>query len=352
MTDPLNIDEYEVLAREALPQMAYDYIAGGADDEITVAENRLAFRRRALRYRVLIDVSERDLSTELLGIRLPFPIIVAPTAAQKLAHPDGEAATAAAASSLGALMTLSSLSTVPMEEIAATGVPRWFQLYCYAGPDHTEQLVKRAHAADYQAIVLTVDLPVVGRRERDLRNPFAFPEGFSYAHFEAHPPQPDEGSQLAAMVNRPDSTFISWDNVSWLRSLSPLPMIIKGVVRGDDARRAVEAGFDAIWVSNHGGRQLDGSIATADALPEIVDAVNRQVPIIVDGGIRRGTDVLKALAMGANAVAVGRPPLWGLTVGGQDGVRRVLELLRDELSMAMALAGCPTIADIDRSLLA
>jgi 4-hydroxymandelate oxidase len=303
---------------------------------------------------VLVDVSERDLSCELLGVRLPFPIILAPTSGHKLAHPDGEAEAARGAAGVGALLVLSSMSTVTMEDVAAAAPesPRWFQLYIHAGPDQSELLVKRAHAAGYGAIVLTVDVPLVGRRERDIRNTFVFPPDVSYVHFDNPLPPAHERSQLAAALNRPDSMFISWDHVSWLRSLAPLPIILKGVVRGDDARRAVEAGFDGIWVSNHGGRQLDGAIPTADALPEVVDAVDGRVPIIVDGGIRRGSEVLKALAMGANAVAIGRPQFYALAVGGARGVAHVLELLRDELSLSMALAGCPSIADIDRSLLA
>lgn len=355
MPEPLNVDEYEAAARERLPQMVYDYYAGGAEDEVTVRENREAFRRRAIRYRVLVDVSERDLSCEILGVKMPFPIILAPTSQHKLAHPDGEAETARAAASLGALMTVSSISTVTIEDVAAAApeAARWFQLYCYGDRWISELLVKRAYESGYRAIVLTVDVPVLGRRERDIRNNYQLPAGLTFANFENLPPPPvRDGSELTAFFSRTQSAELNWDDVDWLRSLYPLPMIVKGIVRADDARRAVEAGFDAIWVSNHGGRQLDTAIATGDALPEVVDAVGGVVPVIVDGGIRRGTDVLKALALGATAAAVGRPQLWGLAVGGAPGVRRVLELMRDELSMAMALAGCRVVADIDRSLIA
>jgi 4-hydroxymandelate oxidase len=352
--EPINVDDYEAAARERLPQMVYDYYAGGAEDEATVRENVEAFRRRVLRYRILVDVAERDLSCDLLGVRMPLPIILAPTSQHRLAHPEGEAETARGAATIGALMTVSTVATVSLEDVAAAAphAPRWFQLYFYGDRWTTELLAKRAFEAGYRAIVLTVDVPVLGRRERDVRNEYRLPEGMTFANFEnLPPPPPDEGSELAAFFSRAQSASLNWDHVEWLRSLVPLPWIIKGVVRGDDARRAMDAGFDAVWVSNHGGRQLDGAIASLDALPEVVEAVGGAVPIIVDGGIRRGTDVLKALALGATAAAIGRPQLWGLAVGGAAGVGHVLGILRDELSSAMALAGCRSLADIDRSLI-
>jgi 4-hydroxymandelate oxidase len=355
MTTPWNVQDFEALARERLTQMAYDYYAGGAEDEITLRENREAFRRRFLKYRVLVDVSERDTTTTLLDQELPFPVILAPTSMHKLAHPDGELATAAGAAATGALMTLSSISTVRMEDVSESqpGAPRWFQLYCYSDRAVTEMLVKRAHAAGYTAIVVTVDVPLLGRRERDFRNVFALPEGVSFANFEF--PKTDatsEGSALTTWVSALQTPTLNWKDLEWLRSLSPLPMLLKGIVRADDAARAVEMGVDGIWVSNHGGRQLDGSIASLDALPDIVAAVGGRTSIVVDGGVRRGTDVLKALALGADAVAIGRPQLWGLAAGGADGVRRVLEMLRDELSLAMALAGARSVAEITPDLLA
>ena len=356
MATPVNVEEFEAVARERLSQMAYDYYAGGAEDEITLRGNRDAFRRTLLRYRVLVDVSERDTSTTVLGQTLPFPVILAPTSMHKLAHPEGELETARGASSLGALMTLSSISTFTMEEVAgaiAPGSPRWFQLYCYSDRAVTEMLVKRAYAAGYTALAVTVDVPLLGRRERDFRNTFTLPEGVRFANFEMPTGSPGEqGSALSTWVATLQTPTLNWDDLTWLRSLAPMPMILKGIVRADDARRAVDLGVEGIWVSNHGGRQLDTSIPSLDALPAVAEAVRGQAAIILDGGVRRGTDVLKAIALGADAVAVGRPQLWGLAADGSNGVRRVLEMLRDEFSLAMALAGCRSIAEITPDLVA
>ena len=355
MTTPINVSEFEALARERMTQMAYDYYAGGAEDEITLRENREAFRRRVLRYRVLVDVAERDLSTTVLGHALPFPLLLAPTSMHKLAHAEGEVATARGAAELGALMTLSSISTVRMEDVAASapGAPRWFQLYCYSDRSVTEMLVKRAYEAGYTALVVTVDVPLLGRRERDFRNLFALPEGVTFANFEVPATAPgDSGSALTSWVSTLQTPTLNWDDLAWLRSLAPMPMLLKGIVRSDDARRALDLGVEGIWVSNHGGRQLDTSIASLDALPGVVEAVEGKAAVILDGGVRRGTDILKAIALGADAVAVGRPQLWGLAADGSNGVRRVLEMLRDEFSLAMALAGCRSLAEITPDLLA
>jgi 4-hydroxymandelate oxidase len=355
MAEPVNVSEFEALARERLSQMAYDYYAGGAEDEITLRENREAFRRRFLRYRVLVDVAERDTRTSLLGHQIPFPVILAPTSMHQLAHPEGEIATASGAASLGALMTLSSISTVSMEEVAAAvpGAPRWFQLYCYADRAVTEQLVVRAYEAGYTALVVTVDVPVLGRRERDFRNLFTLPEGVRFANFDFAPTAAGSGgSALSSWVGTLQTPSLTWEDLAWLRSLAPMPMLLKGIVRADDARRALDLGVAGVWVSNHGGRQLDGSVASLDALPEIAAAVSGRAALILDGGVRRGTDVLKAISLGADAVAVGRPQLWGLAARGSDGVRRVLEMLRDEFSLAMALAGCRSVAEIDDGLIA
>jgi 4-hydroxymandelate oxidase len=278
-------------------------------------------------------------------------VILAPTALHRMAHPDGEKATARAAASAGVLMTLSSISSVSLEEVAAAApdAPRWFQLYHFNDRTTSEALIARAQAAGYSAIVVTVDAPLLGRRERDLRNPFTIPEGIEAVHFTVDPRTVDAESPAAAMI---DQASINWSDLAWIRAASPLPVLIKGVVRGDDAKRALDEGVAGLWVSNHGGRQLDTAIPTADALPEIVEVAAGRVPIVVDGGIRRGTDVLKAIALGADAVAIGRPQLWGLAVGGEHGVARVLQLLRDELSLAMALAGCTRLGDIDRSIIA
>jgi 4-hydroxymandelate oxidase len=349
VAEPLNLDDFEAIARERLESGVYGYYAGGAEDEITIRANREAFQRIALRYRVLVDVSRIDTSIRLLGTSLAVPFVVAPLALQQMAHGDGEKATARAAASAGALMTLSTASSIALEEVAAASpeAPRWFQIYCYKDRTLTERLIHRAEEAGYGAIVLTVDAPVLGRRERDLRHPFLLPEGIAPAHLETPPPTSDGTSMLKAVVTEP---AMAWKDLDWLRRRSSLPLLLKGIVRGDDALRALEAGADGIWVSNHGGRQLDTAIATARALPEIADTIAGRAPVIVDGGVRRGTDVIKAIAFGASAVAVGRPVLWGLAAGGESGVATVLAMLREEVERSMALSGCRTISEIDRSL--
>jgi 4-hydroxymandelate oxidase len=352
VNDSLTLDDFEQTARELLPQMVFDYYAGGAGDEWTLRENRRAFDRWVIRPRVLIDASQPDLRTTVLGQPLPFPILLAPTAFQRMAHDDGELATARAAASLGALMVVSTIATVSLEDIAETDVARWFQLYVLKDRDLTAELVKRADAAGYSALVLTVDAPFLGRRLRDERNRFTLPPGVSLANLAGAGLPVSAGSGLSSFfLDRHDPT-LNWESVGWLRSLSPLPLVLKGILTGQDARLAVDAGADAVIVSNHGGRQLDGAPATLDVLPEVVESVDGRMEVLVDGGVRRGTDVLKALALGARAVLVGRPYLWGLAVDGEAGVRRVLEVLRDELILAMILAGQPSVAGIERSLVA
>ena len=353
----LNLHEAEALAREKLPLRIYDYFAGGANDEITLGANRRAFDALALRYRVLVDVSRRDLSTTLFGSRVDAPIVVAPMAFQRLAHADGELATARAAAGLGMVMTASTFATVSIEEIraAATG-PLWFQLYVNQDRGLTAELVRRAAAAGYSALVLTVDVAEIGRRERDERNGFSLPPDLRVVNFApalSGPLQrPGEASGLANFIRTIRDPGFTWKDLEWLRGLSELPLVLKGVVRADDARRAVSAGAGGIVVSNHGGRQLDTAIPSLEALPAIVAEVGDEALVMVDGGIRRGTDVLKALALGARAVMVGRPVLWGLALDGEAGARRVLELLRNELDLAMALAGTPCLTDISPDLIA
>jgi 4-hydroxymandelate oxidase len=354
MPVPVNVEEFEAIAREKMPAASYDYYAGAAEDEITLRDNREAFRRLRIAFRVLVDVAERDMRTSILGVPMSSPVILAPTAMHRMAHDEGERATARAAESTETLMCLSSISSVAMEEVAACAPKgrRWFQLYHMGDKRKTESLVRRAQESGYEAIVVTVDTPVLGRRERDLRHPQVIPDGVTAVHFAPEPDArraPDEERQIGNFINQP---FLTWNDLAWLRSLTDLPLIPKGVVRADDAKRCIDEGMAGIWISNHGGRQLDTSIATADALPSVARAVAGQVPVIVDGGIRRGTDVVKALALGADAVAIGRPQLWGLAADGESGVRAVLTLLRNELSMAMALAGCKNLAEIDESLLA
>ena len=338
---PLTVAEYEPMARAIVEPGAWDYQAGGAGDEDTLADNRAAWSRHRLRPRILVDVSIRDLRTNVFGAELAHPIVVAPTAVHRLSHPEAEVASAHGTAGAGGLFTLSTISSVPMEEVAAAmaSAPRWFQLYTPADRGACRDLVDRAVAAGFGAIVVTVDLPLPGNRERDVRNAFELDLG-------VHLP-PDQPVDAAGIVVLP--TF-DWDELAWLRSICPIPLIAKGVLRADDAQRAVDAGLEGIWVSNHGGRQLDTAVAAPDALPEIVEAVGERAVLVVDGGVRRGIDVLKGLALGADLVAIGRPALWGLAVAGADGVQRVIEILRDELSLSMALAGCRSLSEITPDL--
>ncbi|AUX26292.1 mycofactocin system heme/flavin oxidoreductase MftD [Sorangium cellulosum] len=351
----LTVDDFERAARARLSRMAYDYFRSGADEGRTLRENRRAFRRLEIHYRVLVDVAERDMSTTLLGTKVPFPILVAPTAYHRLAHPDGEIASSRAASELGTLFTLSTLSTMSLEAVAeASPGPKWFQLYVHKDRGLTRSLVERAESAGYRALMLTVDTPLLGRRIADVRNGFALPEGLVMANLRdaaAGAPAADRGSLLAAYVAARHDASLTWRDVEWLRSLTRLPVLLKGIVRPDDAVRALDCGAAGVVVSNHGARQLDGAPATISVLPAIADAVAGRALVLMDGGVRWGTDVLKALALGARAVLVGRPVLWGLSALGGEGVARVLAGLRDELSVAMALAGCPTLASIDRDLI-
>ncbi|MCC5630082.1 alpha-hydroxy acid oxidase [Nostoc sphaeroides] len=364
---PINLFEYEKLAKDHLSQMTLDYYSSGAWDEITLRDNRAAFERVKLRPRVLVDVSDvydglrlRNLTTSILGQPLQLPLLIAPMAFQCLAHPDGEIATALAAASAGVGMVLSTMATKSMEEVASAcdkfpDSLRWFQLYIHKDRELTRALVEKAYKAGYKALCLTVDAPVLGQRERDRRNEFALPSHLHLANLAtisgldiSH----EKGeSGLFTYFAQQLNPAVTWDDLEWLQSLSPLPLVIKGILRGDDAVRAVEYGAKAIVVSNHGGRQLDGAIASLDALAEIVAAVDGKVEVLLDGGIRRGTDILKALALGAKAVLIGRPILWGLAVAGQIGVSHVISLLQDELNLGMALSGCAKLQDIDPSLL-
>ena len=354
MSIPVHLGEFEAVAAGRLPQMVYDYYAGGAHDEITLRENRTAFERLRLRYRVLRDISTRHTSTAILGQRLPMPVIIAPTAFHQLATEEGEVATARAAARTGTIMTLSTLSTCTIEDVGeAAGGRLWFQLYVYRDREATRELVARAEAAGAKALVLTVDAQVWGVRERDVRNGFQLPEGLQMVNLVSSGKGdfPEvEGSGLAAYVARTFDPSLSWKDLDWLCSLTRLPVLIKGVVRGDDAALGMEAGAAGVIVSNHGGRQLDTCPAPVDVLEEVAAAVDARGVVMVDGGIRRGTDVIKAVALGADAVLIGRPVLWGLAAGGEDGVVRVLELLRTEIDLAMALCGAATVPEITRDL--
>lgn len=355
--NPINVFDFEALAKEKLPGMVYDYYASGAEDEITVHDNHAAYGRIRIRYRVLVDVSQRDLSTTVLGQQLSMPLLIAPTAFQGMAHAEGEIATARAAGAAGTIMILSTLSNSAVEDVvtAANG-SIWFQLYIYKDRSVTANLVQRIRAAGCKAIVLTVDAPVLGRRERDIRNRFELPSNLSVqnlmpAGLEKFPKGID-GSGLAAYIESVIDPTLTWKDVDWLCSITDLPVLIKGLVHPDDALHALEHGASGVIVSNHGGRQLDTSLTSIEALPEIVEAIDGKIDILIDGGIRRGTDILKAIALGAKAVSIGRPVLWGLAVEGESGVLKVLNLLRTELDVAMALCGCTRIDEIDAQLIA
>lgn len=352
----LNLHDYHRAARGKLRKEVLDYFEGGALDEITLRENTAGWERLKLYYHVLAGIGERDLRTTILGQSISMPIGVAPTAFHKLANEAGEIATAKAARAAGTLFVLSALSNTPMELVfPEAGSPRWFQLYIYKDRGITGELVRRAEAAGAEAIALTVDAPGLGTRERDMRNRFTLPEGLTVANVtplgKGHLPEV-RGSGLAAYVHDNFKSDLGFKDLDWLCGWTRLPVVVKGICRGDDARRAAEHGSKAVVVSNHGGRQLDCAPATCDALPYVVDAVSGLCEVYVDGGIRRGRDVLKAIALGARAVLVGRPILWGLCVGGEEGAINVLEILRRELDEAMLLCGCAKLSEIGRSLLA
>jgi len=359
MADELiNIYEYEAAAKAKLPKMIYDFYANGAYDEITLKENREAYDRIRLRYRILRGVGKRDLSTTFLGHKISMPIIIPPVAFQGMVCEEGEVATARAVAKADILMTLSTLSNTTIEDVikAADGHPVFFQLYIYKDREATRELVQRAEAAGAKALVLTVDAPLWGKREKDVHNHFTLPDGLQLKNLvskmkELPKAAKDSGSGLEAYVTSYFDSNLTWKDIDWLRSITKIPLVVKGVARGDDAVCAVDHGVDAIIVSNHGGRQLDTSSATIDALTEVVEAVDGAVEVAVDGGVRRGTDVLKALALGAKVVQIGRPIIWGLANGGTDGVTKVLEIIRKEFDLAMALAGCTNVSEIKRNLI-
>ncbi|MEX2275884.1 MAG: alpha-hydroxy acid oxidase [Actinomycetota bacterium] len=327
----ITVDDFEPIARRVLPRDVYDYYAGGAGDEWTLAENVSAWRRWALRPRVLTGVGERDTSVDVLGTEVASPVLVAPWAYQSHAHPDGERATARAAARAGTIVVVSTTALGSLEEIAsASDGPKWWQLYVFADRSVTRDMLARVVSAGYRAICMTVDFPVNGLRHRDTRSGFHMPVGLP-------------GDDLVYEPN------LTWDDVAWVREQAKMPLLLKGILTAEDAHLALEAGVDGIVVSNHGGRQLDGVPAPITVLPEIVEAVDGRVPVLVDGGVRRGTDVLRAIALGAQAVLVGRPAVWGLAAAGEDGVVRVLEILRDEFDNALALCGCRSVGDISRS---
>ncbi|HET6404316.1 MAG TPA: alpha-hydroxy acid oxidase [Candidatus Thermoplasmatota archaeon] len=348
-----SLSDVEAIARGTLSQVAYDYVAGGAGEERTLRDNVEAFRRRTVRPRFLVDVSKRDMAATLLGRSYPVPYGVAPTAFHRLFHEDGERGVARACAERGILHTLSTLSTTPLEEVAKEGARRWFQVYIHRDRELSRSLVQRAVDAGYEALVLTVDAPVWAIRERDRRNKFTLPPPLTLANFERYLHTATTGGPdgLANYVNAQLDPSLTWRDVEWLRGFG-LPVLVKGVLTAEDATLAVEHGAAGIIVSNHGARMLDRVPATLDALPEVVEAVGGRVPVILDGGVRRGVDVLIALASGASFVMLGRPVVWGLAAGGSAGAGRVLDLVREELDNAMALTGCRSVAEITPRLLA
>jgi lactate 2-monooxygenase len=356
-------EELEAQARAVLPPEAYVYVAGGAGGEDTVRANRDAFLRWRILPRLLRDVSRRDLGVNLLGRRLPAPVLVAPIGVQSMLHPDAELAVARAARSVGVPMVLSSVSSTPLEAVAAAlgDSPRWFQLYWPKDPALAASLVSRAERAGFEALVVTLDTYLYGWRERDLQHawlPFAHGQGLanylSDPAFRAALPAPPEQDPAAAaryflaVVSNP---ALTWNDLAWLRRQTRLPILLKGILHPGDALEAVKRGVEGVIVSNHGGRQVDGAVASLDALPAIAEAVGDRALVLFDGGIRRGADVLKAQALGARAVLLGRPYCWGLAAGGEQGVREVLLNLLSDFELTMALAGCSTCAEIGPELL-
>jgi len=351
----LSLRELEFEARQRLDPAVYDFVAGGADDETTLRANETAFSRIGLLPRILRGKASPELAVTLLNCRAALPVVIAPTAFHRLVHPEGELATARAAAAAGTIMIASMASTVAIGEVAeavrqTTGGASpnlWFQIYVQPDRGFTEAIIRRAEAAGCAALVVSVDSPVFGRRERDHRNGFFdLPPGMCCENLR-EPTTCGEPGRARPIVFRPE---LSWDDIAWLRKTTALKIVLKGVTHPEDARLAVDAGVHALMVSNHGGRQLDTVPAAVGLLPAIADAVDGSLPLMLDGGIRRGTDVVKAIALGARAVAVGRPVFWGLAVGGEEGVAHVLEILRTELERALILCGCGSLSDVTRDL--
>jgi 4-hydroxymandelate oxidase len=340
----VNWRDLETRAEAALPPVAWAYCSGGAADEVTLRDNVDAWSRHRLRPRVLVDVAKVEVSTTLLGTPVSLPVGIAPTALHGLCDPDAEVATAKAAAAEGLLFTLSNLSSRPVEDLAGIDGPRWFQLYAHRERAITTDVVARAVDAGFTALVVTADLPVLGKREREVRGGFEWGTAHTYGTFARY--VDGYGDAVSSGLHE---FQLTWDDLAWLRDLSDLPVVVKGILTAEDAALACEHGADAVWVSNHGGRQLDTVAATADVLEECVQAVAGRAEVYVDGGIRRGTDVLAALALGARAVFAGRPWLYALASGGPDGVVEAAGVLRAELETAMALLGTPTIDAITRA---
>ncbi len=339
----------ERLAAERLAPDVWDYVTGGSGEEVTLAANRVAFDRVAVVPRALVDVSACDTGCDLFGVGSALPLAIAPMAYQRLIHDGGELAAAAAAAAAGVPYVVSTLSSEPIDVVAEVGGTTWFQLYWLRDRDVVADLLCRAEDAGCRAVVLTVDVPVLGRRLRDLRNGFALPSWVKPVNTDG-----DVGERVpgdSAIARHTSAVFdpsLSWRDLEWIRARTRLPLVVKGVLDAGDATRAVDLGADGVVVSNHGGRQLDGAIPSVVALPDVVAAVGDRCPVLLDSGVRSGVDVLRALALGASAVLVGRPVLWGLAAGGEQGVTAVLDVLRDEFETALRLAGCPDVASARR----
>jgi 4-hydroxymandelate oxidase len=350
---PINLQGDEVAARRVLPQVVFDYLAGGAQDEVTLRANWAAFERWRLLSRVLRGPGQPSTETSVLGHKIALPVLIAPTAFHRLVHNEGELAVARAARASGTIYVMSTSATVPMEIVGPEAGPWWFQLYAFKDREYTRDLIVRAQAAGATAIVVTVDMPAPGRREAELRNGFALPPGVVRAHFPAATSDPTRESNAQATLSSARAALesaLTWRDLDWLATQSPLPVVPKGILHPDDAVRAFEHGAKAVIVSNHGGRQLDSVVASLDALPAVVAAVAERGDVLVDSGARRGLDVLKAIALGARAILIGRPVLWGLALSGEDGVTRVLNLLHSELRRDMYRCGLASLGELDRSL--
>ncbi len=341
----LSLPELEAVARQRMPAMAYEYVASGAADEVTVRWNREAYDRIALRPRMLAGVEAPVTGVSIFGTPLAFPIMLAPTAYHKALHPEGELATARGAGAAGAAWIVSSASTTSIEDIAAAAsAPLWFQPYVQSDREFTRDVVQKAVTEGCEAICLTIDTPVLGARDRQVRSGFTLPHG-------AETPYLSSIGAGGRGINNPKRVVLSWRDVEWMRSIAGVPLVLKGILSSYDAKLALGAGAQGLIVSNHGGRNLDTVPATIDVLGEVVEAVDSKIPVLVDGGIRRGTDIVKALARGATAVLIGRPYCYALALWGAAGVQRCVEILRAELEMAMILSGRGSIAEIDGSLI-
>jgi 4-hydroxymandelate oxidase len=351
---PLNLHEFEAAARAVLPPMIFDYIAGGSGDQTTLLANREAFSQWRLLPYVLRGLSEVSLATTVLGHEVSLPVLIAPSGMHRLSHADGEVATARAAKKAGSIYVMSTAATIAMEEVAPQAGTWWFQLYTYTDRGITRDLVARAATAGASALVVTVDVPVLGRREADERNRFELPPGLTLANLQSPEHRQmaatDGGSGLNSYIGAKWHIALSWSDIEWITSLTSLPVVLKGILHPSDAARSFELGASGVIVSNHGGRQLDAAVASLDALPAVVEAVAGRGEVLLDGGVRRGTDVLKALALGARAVLLGRPIHWGLAIGGEAGVSHVFDLMRAELSRDLILCGLAGPDYVDRSL--